>query len=178
MVYLEKDVYLRVILKRLSASLTHPYQCSECQQRSYKFYDATAHYLITHQDSNEVKEDKDFSPDRNCVSPERHYVSPESNYVSAESNYVSLERNYVSQERMYVSPERNTIKKNFKCQICSKTFGGNWKLKRHEKAHLNDNYVPAIKRSKKIFKCDICDKTFKDNWKLNRHGKVHVKITV
>ena len=97
--YIEKDVYPRVILKRLSASLTHPYQCTKCQQRFHKFYDASAHYLITHQDSNEVKEDKDVSPDRNCVSPESNYVSPESNYVSLENNYVSQKMNYVSRER-------------------------------------------------------------------------------
>ena len=71
----KKDVYPRVILKRLCESLTHPYQCSECPQRFHKLYDATAHYLITHQDSNEVKEDKVVSPKRNYVSPERNYVS-------------------------------------------------------------------------------------------------------
>ena len=74
--------------------------------------------------------------------------------------------------------QRKTIKKSFKCQICAKAFLDNWKLKRHEKAHLNENYVPAIRRSKKSFKCRICGKTFKDTWKLNRHGKVHVKVTV
>ena len=53
-VYLEKDP--RVILKRLSVSLTHPYQCNECQQRFHKVYEVTDHYVTAHQKSNELSE--------------------------------------------------------------------------------------------------------------------------
>ena len=77
-------------------------------------------------------------------------------------------------EKFHLNPAIRRTTKCFKCQ----TFVDNRKLKRHEKAHLNENYVPAIGRSKKNFKCQICAKTFKDNWKLNRHGKVHNKVTV
>ena len=102
----KKDVYPRVILKRLCESLTHPYQCSECPQRFHKLYDATAHYLITHQDSNEVKEDK--VPKEELCFPRKELCFPKRNYVSR---------------------ERKTSKNNPKCQICLKTFEDNWKLK-------------------------------------------------
>ena len=35
----KKDVYPRVILKRLCESLTNPYQCTECPQRFHKLYE-------------------------------------------------------------------------------------------------------------------------------------------
>ena len=47
-VYVRKEVWPKVILKRLSVSLTHPYQCTKCPQRFHKFYEATAHYHTTH----------------------------------------------------------------------------------------------------------------------------------
>ena len=47
-VYVRKEVWPKVILKRLSVSLTHPYQCKKCRQRFHKFYEATAHYHTTH----------------------------------------------------------------------------------------------------------------------------------
>ena len=53
----------RIILKRLSESLTHPFQCTMCQQRFHKLPEATAHYLITHQNSNELKKDNPYKCD-------------------------------------------------------------------------------------------------------------------
>ena len=47
-VYTKKEVWPKVILKRLSVSLTHPYQCKKCPQRFHKFYEATTHYHTTH----------------------------------------------------------------------------------------------------------------------------------
>ena len=155
-VYLEKDVYPKVVLEKLSASLTHPFKCTECQQRFHKVYEATAHYLTSHQNSNKIK--RDVSPDGNHVSQDENYLSPYGNYVSPYGNCVSPKRNYVPWER-------KTIKKNPKCQICLKTFRDNWKLKRHEKVHL-----------KKNSKCQICLKTFQDNGKLKRHEKAHLNI--
>ena len=165
-VYFEKDVYPKVVLERLSASLTHPYKCTECQQRFHKVYEATAHYLTSHQNSNEVKEDGNYvSPERNYVSPDGINVSPERKYVSQDG--VSPETNCVSPKRNYVSRERKRSKENPNCQICLKTFQDNWKLKRHEKVH---------KRIKKSFECQICLKTFQGNSKLKRHEKVHLKV--
>ena len=48
----KEEVYPRVILKRLSASVTHPYKCTGCQKRFHKDYEATEHYINTHQNSN------------------------------------------------------------------------------------------------------------------------------
>ena len=103
-------------------------------------FDQPDDYLITYQDSNEVKEDKNVIPKRNCVSlernyvsPERKYASPERKYVFPETNCVSPERNCISPEGNYVSPEKKTREKNFKFRICTKTFVDDWKLKRHEK---------------------------------------------
>ena len=75
-------------------------------------------------------------------------------------------------EKFHLNP---AIRRTTKCSKCQ-TFVDNRKLKRHEKAHLSENYVPAIRRSKKSFNCRICRKTFKDHWKLNRHGKVSVNF--
>ena len=53
--YVNKELWPRLILKRLSVSLTHPYHCNKCPQRFHKFYEATAHYLSYHQNSNDLK---------------------------------------------------------------------------------------------------------------------------
>ena len=42
-----------VKLETLNFALTHPYQCTECQERFQKVYDAKEHYITTHQNSNE-----------------------------------------------------------------------------------------------------------------------------
>ena len=53
-VYVEKEVWPKVVLKRLSMSLTHPYQCTRCKERFHKIHEATAHYLSSHQNSNDL----------------------------------------------------------------------------------------------------------------------------
>ena len=57
---IKKKLYPRIILKRLNVSLTHPFKCTECQQRFHKVYEATDHYVTAHQSSNDLskKEDK------------------------------------------------------------------------------------------------------------------------
>ena len=35
-------------------SLTHPYQCTRCKERFHKIHEATAHYLCSHQNSNDL----------------------------------------------------------------------------------------------------------------------------
>ena len=47
--HLKEEVYPRVILKRLSESVTHPFQCTRCQMRFHKVYEATEHYFNSHQ---------------------------------------------------------------------------------------------------------------------------------
>ena len=47
-VYVKKEVWPKVVLKRLRVSLTHPYQCTKCPQRFHKIFEATAHYHTTH----------------------------------------------------------------------------------------------------------------------------------
>ena len=46
--HLKEDVYPRVLLKRLSESITHPFQCTGCQKRFHKVYEATEHYTNSH----------------------------------------------------------------------------------------------------------------------------------
>ena len=55
-VYVRKEVWPKVILKRLSVSLTHPYKCTRCKERFHKIHEATAHYLSSHQNSNDLPE--------------------------------------------------------------------------------------------------------------------------
>ena len=58
-VYVKKEVWPKVILKRLSVSLTHPFKCTRCKERFHKIHEANAHYLNTHQNSNDLL-DKDI----------------------------------------------------------------------------------------------------------------------
>ena len=124
----------RIMLKRLSESLTHPYHCNKCQQRFHKVHEAMAHYLITHQ----VKEDKAKTLAQ-CSICEKDF-----------ENKHTLKRHI---QRVH---ER---KKNFKCSICSMTCLDNWKLKRHRRLHLNPNYVPIIRgfreKKKHMKKCSV-----------------------
>ena len=53
-VYVKKEVWPKVILKRLSVSLTHPFKCTRCKQRFHKIHEAYAHYINTHQNSNDL----------------------------------------------------------------------------------------------------------------------------
>ena len=55
-VYIKKEVWPKVILKRLSMSLTHPYKCTRCKERFHKIHEATVHYLSSHQNSNDLPE--------------------------------------------------------------------------------------------------------------------------
>ena len=57
-IYVNKELWPRVILKRLSLSMTHPYHCNKCPQRFHKIYEATAHYLSYHQNSNDLPEEE------------------------------------------------------------------------------------------------------------------------
>ena len=53
-VYVKKEIWPKVILKRLNVSLTHPFKCTRCKQRFHKIHEATAHYLNTHLNSNNL----------------------------------------------------------------------------------------------------------------------------
>ena len=53
---IKQGVYPKLVLKRLSESLTHPYQCNKCPQKFHKVQEATAHYIATHQNSNNLPE--------------------------------------------------------------------------------------------------------------------------
>ena len=53
-VYVKKEIWPKVILKRLNVSLTHPFKCTRCKQRFHKIHEATAHFLNTHQNSNNL----------------------------------------------------------------------------------------------------------------------------
>ena len=53
-VYVRNEVWPKVVLKRLSVSLTHPYQCTRCKEQFHKIHEATAHYLCSHQNSNDL----------------------------------------------------------------------------------------------------------------------------
>jgi hypothetical protein len=68
-VVIKKKLYPRIILKRLNVSLTHPFICTECQQRFHKVYEATHHVITTHQNSNYIslKKYKTNSLNRNKI---------------------------------------------------------------------------------------------------------------
>ena len=53
-VYVKRDVWPKVILKKLSVSLTHPFKCTRCKRSFHKIHEATAHYLNTHLNSNDL----------------------------------------------------------------------------------------------------------------------------
>ena len=53
-VYVEKEVWPKVVMKRLSMYLTHPYQCTRCKEQFHKIHEATAHYLSSHQNPNDL----------------------------------------------------------------------------------------------------------------------------
>ena len=58
-----------------------------------------------------------------------------------------------------------TVDNNFECNICNKTFGAYYKIKRHERNHTRVA----------TYKCSICEKSFKfaDNFKI--HQDIHNK---
>ena len=51
---IRKGVYPKLVMKRLSASLTHPYKCTKCKKRFHKVHEATAHYLTTHKTNKAI----------------------------------------------------------------------------------------------------------------------------
>ena len=54
-VCIRKGVYPKLVMKRLSSSLTHPYKCTKCKKRFHKIYEAKEHYITTHQNSKDSK---------------------------------------------------------------------------------------------------------------------------
>ena len=56
--HLKEEVYPRVLLKRLSESITHPFQCTGCQKRFHKVYEATEHYTNSHQKVKQASKKK------------------------------------------------------------------------------------------------------------------------
>ena len=149
-VYLKKDVYPKVILEKLSASLTHPFKCTECQQRFHKVYEATAHYLTSHQNSNKIKRD----------------VSPDGNYVSQASKkkipctICSKTFDRTNMKRHILTVHEGV--KPFKCTLCVTTFSTKTHLKRH---------IAGVHEGKKPHPCAICQDGFKMAKQLRQHMK-------
>jgi len=56
----------------------------------------------------------------------------------------------------------DTVKKPF-CDVCSKSFSTNQKLKQHMMIHTN--IMP--------FKCEVCMKSFRQKWNFDVHTRVH-----
>ena len=48
----KKEVWPKIVFKRLS--LKHPYQCTRCKENFHKIHEATAHYISSHQNSNDL----------------------------------------------------------------------------------------------------------------------------
>ena len=140
-VVLERQVYLqkepRIILKRLSLSLTHPYRCTECKQRFQKSYEATAHYLTTHENSNDLPENNEkWNKSKNSKNPK---------------NSKNCKKNMKRKDA--------GIKK---CPVCKETFEFRFFLIKHVRSTHEDF---------RIYDCSHCDKNF-----LSLQGQMNHKF--
>ncbi|CAH1782390.1 unnamed protein product [Owenia fusiformis] len=58
---------------------------------------------------------------------------------------------------------KSTGERNFKCDVCLKTFNRKCRLETHSKIHTGE----------RNFKCNICLKTFNNKYYLVTHSKIH-----
>ena len=126
------------------------FKCQICNQSFVDNWKLNRHIKIHARNVDALGREREFVPTPNYIpSPEqRNYIAPGRNIIPPSRNYVPPERNYQESfpERKYVSQEGKTVTKNFKCEICGKSFRDNWKLKRHGNVHgLNDYVFPERK---------------------------------
>lgn len=61
----------------------------------------------------------------------------------------------------------NTVEeKQFKCDICNKSYNTKAILKKHKKIHGREEE----------FRCNLCSRGFKNNDELERHNRIHLGI--
>ena len=150
-VYIKKEVWPKVVLKRLSLSLTHPYHCTKCPQRFHKIYEATEHYLNSHQNSNDLPKEEIRNETKIDVRPYKCMgYAPCSAKFKKESD---LRRHIASVHEMI---------KPYKCPTC----GSNFLLKHHMRIHIS-----AVHERKKLYSCNNCDASFGLKSNLNGHIK-------
>ena len=122
------------------------FKCQICNQSFVDNWKLNRHIKIHARNVDALGREREFipSPANYIPSPEqRNYIAPGRNIIPPARNYVPPERNYQESfpERKYVSQEGKTVTKNFKCEICGKSFRDNWKLKRHGNVHGMNDYV-------------------------------------
>ena len=64
------------------------------------------------------------------------------------------------QEKLYHSKNSHNAKRNHKCELCTKTFQGEYKLKKH---------IYEVHEGNKDYECNSCGKLFSQGGSLKRH---------
>ena len=156
-VYVNKKLCPRVILKRLSLSLTHPYHCTKCPQRFHKIYEATAHYLSSHQNSNDLPKEEIQIETKIDVKPHKCMgYEP----CSAEFKQRIFLRRHITAVHEKIKPH--------KCPTCELAFSQRSDLKRH---------ITTVHEGFKPYQCNDCGNSFKLKQHLRGHiSAVHEKI--
>ena len=153
-VYTKKEVWPKVVLKRLSLSLTHPYHCTKCPQQFHKIYEATEHYLSYHQNSNDLPEKEIQNETKINVRPHKCMgYGP----CSAEFQQRSDLRRHIASVHEKIKPH--------KCPTCGKQFKFKFNMVTH---------ISTVHEGKKPYACSSCDASFAQKSNLNVHiASVH-----
>ena len=149
-VYVRKEVWPKVILKRLSVSLTHPYKCTRCKEQFHKIHEATTHYLSSHQNSNDLPE-KEIHENETKFEVRQHKCMGYEP-CSAKFKKESYLRRHIASVHEKIKP--------YKCPTC----GSNFSLKHHMRIH-----IAAVHERKKLYSCNTCDASFGHKSNLNGH---------
>ena len=78
----------------------------------------------------------------------------------------NLENVFDVAQRKHAANKNESVKrgeKSFQCDICSKIFQYNSKLKEHNRTHSGE----------KPFECNTCNKAFSDSGTLKKHERIH-----
>ena len=143
-VYVRKELCPRVILKRLSVSLTHPYHCKKCPQRFHKFY------LSYHQNSNNLPEIDHINRDsldnrlENLRWVDKFTQSVNRTGFGKYAKYIYLED---CKTKKNPNPSWKIQIRNYKCKYCKRYSGNKYSLeeiKEFRNIILNDNNIEII----------------------------------
>ena len=154
----KKKLYPKIILKRLNASLTHPYKCIECQQRFHKVYEATEHYITTHQNSNNLSEKEDKVIQANKAN--KTYVCDPCNFETKYSQ--NLQAHFKTQKHLTKTNSHEEVPNfelfNKSTPKIRKSIGdGAYKCEPNKSNKANRNKICRCESRKRKVRCKKCE---------------------